>query len=300
MTPTSTFCYGATRAGKTHLLATMRKLGRVVIADYDGQVAAEIPDGYVVRRPALLGPDASDAAKQERADAVDRVMSAASQADVVIWPCLSIRDHHILNAAIQQDRLGPLAGGTYGLDSATFLGECLIAAICGITITRSQGGEASDPVYASLPDFTGEGVHRAMEMQDWGRYAMKLNEMLVGTAALCRAKQMHFVATALEEHRELWSGEGRARRLIGMAQGPLLHGQASAKVVPPKFMFYLRLASRYDAEATPPTTKYAAFTAPLDGWPAGVRGAATALPAVIPNPDLPEIIRASGLAGEAV
>lgn len=300
MSPITALLYGATRAGKTRMLMTMRKRGRVILADFDGQVRAEAPDAYEAVLPPLPGPEATPDEQEARQVQVRAIMAEAAKADVVIWPCSSLRNMHVLNAAIQMDRLGPLTGATYGCDGLTFMNDALIQDICGVTITRTaQGGgsvDVSDAVMQSLPDFSGAGVHRAMEQQDWGRFANKVNDVIWGTMQLCRAKGMSFVATALEEKREIWSGVGAARRFVKLQQGPTLRGSVSAADVPPKFMFYLRLASRLDEQATPPVMKYAAFTVPLDGWPAGVRGkAAQILPHVIQNPDLADIAAAAGL-----
>lgn len=292
----STFAYGATRSGKTHLMLTMAPAGRILVCDVEGQVQAECPSAFQLTMPERHAKDATDNVKQARIDLRTARIAESRDAAVVAWSCFSPTDAHAMLTALDAGVLGDFA--VLGLDSATYLGDQLIANICGIGIThRSRDGgdeDAIDPVFAALPDFTGQGVHRSMEMKDWQRYAQKLSEMLAGFRYAAQRRKMHLIVTALEEQRELYEGEGRAKKFLRLQKGPLLRGRASALDVPPLFGLYFRLESGVPEGQSKPT--FCAWTAPRGGWPAGGRGKAhEILKACERDPNLWEILGRCGL-----
>jgi len=297
MPGTTALAYGATRAGKTHLLLTMAPLGRLVVSDAEGQIAAECPSAYTMVLPPPLLPTASPAEHEERARVRDARLAEARDAAVVIWPCYTPEHHNSLLGALRQRRLGDVT--TVGVDSLTFLLEKLIAAICGVAIIHKKGKdgeviEVQDPVLAAMPDFSGAGVHRSMEKQDWGRFAIKASEIVAATLALCDEFGYHCVMTALEVKRDLWEGEPGKSRFLGTQQGPLIQGRMAPAVIPPRFQFLLRCASMMLPQREKPV--FAAYTVPADGWPAGVRGEAiTTLPGIVDNPNLPAMLRRASL-----
>lgn len=289
--PTSILLYGATRAGKSHQLAQMRRAGRLIVGDADGKFAAECPDAYTVEIPPPSSVGDSNEAKERRNSLRDANLAEAAQADVVVWPIHSPMDVYALQAALAAGRLGDAA--TLGLDSLTFIFESLIARICGISVFHKKGSadeEAIDRVMLELPDFTGAGVKRAMEKTDWQRFAQKAIEIVVGCQAICQRRRMHFVCTALEEKRDII--DQKSERLIETRMGPLIQGRAAGPLIPPKFGLFFRLASVTDERGT----RHGLYTQPANGWPAGVVGkAAQLLEPCILNPNLWDILGKVGL-----
>lgn len=288
--PTSVLAYGATRAGKTHLLASMRPAGRLCVADVDGKLAAELSDAYTIQAPPVLGTEPAQLEERRRLWAAE--FEAANDAPHVIWPIYKVGDIASYQGALAQKRIEDVR--IMGIDSLTFAFEKIISHICGVQVMVKKGRDAEepmiDPVMVSLPDFSGAAVQRAMRMQDWGTFAQKVLEMVYGVKAVAQRLGAHFVCTALEEKRDII--DQKSERLIETRMGPMVQGRAAGPLIPPMFGLFVRLASSVEDGKL----VHGCYTQPANGWPAGVVGdAAQKLPATIRNPNLYEMLSQAGL-----